>query len=332
MPKTVADIVGNTPLVHLKRLSSEVGANIYLKLEFMSPWFSVKDRIAKNIIEKAESEGKIKPGSHIIEATSGNTGISLAGVCALKGYKLTVIMPEFVSEERKLLLRLLGAEIILTPAEQGLVGPVAKSFEMAENDSNVFIADQTRNPANPEAHLKTGQEIWDELEGQVDVVVAASGTGGHLTGIGTKLKTLGPQVEIMAVEPQSAAVLSGKVEIGEANPDHGLTGVGPGFIPDTLNQEVIDRVLVVDEEESFETVKQIIANEGLLIGPSTGAVISAVKSLASEDKYKNKSIVAVATSSTERYLSTNLTDDARNYLNKLVPSPASEYYMEKVKE
>ena len=242
---TIKNAVGGTPLVRLNNISRPLGASIYLKLEYLNPWMSVKDRVAVNIIETAEREGKLRPGTHVIEATSGNTGISLAGICAAKGYDITIVMPEFVSIERKLLLRMLGANIVLTPESQGLLGPVAKSFELAEQYPTSFIADQTRNPANPGAHYATGEEIWQQLEGHVDAFVAASGTGGHITGIGTCLKAKQPRTLVVAVEPHQAAVLSGRVKVGEAEGNHGIIGIGPGFIPKTLNREIIDRVIVM---------------------------------------------------------------------------------------
>ncbi|WP_081063724.1 cysteine synthase A [Burkholderia multivorans] len=327
MDNSVTNAVGNTPLVHLRNLSAPLSADIYLKLEFLNPWMSVKDRVALNIIETAEREGKLKPGTHVIEATSGNTGISLAGICAAKGYEITIVLPEFVSLERKLLLRLLGANIVLTPERQGLLGPVAKSFELAEKYPSSFIADQTRNPANPEAHFKTGAEILEQLNGKVDVFVAASGTGGHITGIGTYLKKECPGTVVVAVEPKEAAVLSGQVKVGEAEGNHGIIGIGPGFIPETLNREIVDRVAVIETKDGYDTTLQVVREEGLLVGVSTGAALNAAMQIANEPQFSGKNIVVVAASSIERYLSTRLTAEARDYLDAIEPSPAPEHYM-----
>lgn len=327
MNKNISDYVGNTPLIYLKKTSEYIPANIYLKLEYMNPWFSVKDRIAKKIIEEAEQAGKVSFGSHIIEATSGNTGISLAGICATKGYKLTIVMPEFVSEERKLLLAMMGANLVLTPAGQGLLGPVAKSFEIADNDPNAFIVDQTRNMDNPGAHIETGREIWNQLDGKVDYFISASGTGGHLSGIGNYLKSQSSNIKVVAVEPCQAAVLSGKVSVGEADGNHGIIGIGPGFIPKTLDRDLIDQVLVVDVDDGYRCAEEVIKKEGILLGVSTGAVLHAAIELGSDPAMQNKNIVVIAASATERYLSTRLADNARKYLNSLTTIPAKESYL-----
>jgi cysteine synthase len=325
---SIIDVVGNTPTVYLENISKSLPADIYLKLEYLNPWFSVKDRVALNIIETAEKEGKLTNGTHVIEATSGNTGISLAAICAVKGYEITIIMPEFVSMERKLILRLLGANVILTPEHQGLLGPVAKSFELADTFDSCFIADQTRNDANPQAHLKTGEEIWSQMDHKVDVFVSASGTGGHLTGIGSYLKEQDPNIKVIAVEPEEAAVLSGKMEVGEANGNHGIIGIGPGFIPLTLDRSLIDDVIVIKSKDGYKMALHIIKNEGLLVGVSTGAVLSAAVKLASLDKMKGKNIVVIAASSVERYLTTQLVDDARAYIDELVPIEANQRYLD----
>lgn len=324
----IEDAVGETPLVRLNRISGNLKASIYLKLEYLNPWMSVKDRVALSIINHAERDGKLRPGTHVIEATSGNTGISLAGICAARGYGITIVMPEFVSMERKLLLRLLGANIVLTPESQGLLGPVAKSFELAEQYSDCFIADQTRNPANPAAHFSTGEEIWRQLNGQVHAFVAASGTGGHITGIGTCLKTKDARIQVLAVEPVQAAVLSGRVSVGDANGNHGIIGIGPGFIPQTLNREIIDRVMVIDPDRGYETTLRVMREEGLLVGVSTGAAVHAAMLLADEPEMDGKNIVVVAASSTERYLSTRLSEEARAYVNALSLSPAPQKHMD----
>lgn len=327
MKRNIISYVGNTPLIFLENISKNLHANIYLKLEYLNPWFSVKDRVALNIIETAEREGKLKPGCHVIEATSGNTGVSLAGICAVKGYDITIIMPEFVSDERKLILRMLGANIVLTPADQGLLGPVAKSFELAEQYKSCFIADQTRNPANPEAHIATGKEIWEQLSGEVDIFISASGTGGHLSGIGGFLKGKNKEVKVVAVEPRQAAVLSGNVKVGEANSNHGIIGIGPGFIPKTLNREIIDQVMVIDNKKGYEVTENLIRREGVLVGISTGAVVHAAMEVASNRDNQGKNIVVVAASSTERYLSTTLLEKSRSYVGRLQVVRAKDDYM-----
>lgn len=325
---TIQHAVGGTPLVRLGNLSRNLGGSIYLKLEYLNPWMSVKDRVAVNIIETAEREGKLRQGTHVIEATSGNTGISLAGLCAAKGYEITIVMPEFVSLERKLLLRLLGANIVLTPESQGLLGPVAKSFELAEQYPDCFIADQTRNPANPAAHNRTGEELWQQLDGRVDAFVAASGTGGHISGIGGYLKTKRPETLVVAVEPRQAAVLSGQVRAGEADGNHGIIGIGPGFIPQTLNREIVDRVVVIEPDDGYATTLRVMREEGLLVGISTGAAVCAAMQLACEPEMAGAHIAVVAASSAERYLSTRLTDDARAYVERLPLSPAQERHIQ----
>jgi cysteine synthase A len=327
---TIEQAVGNTPLVRLNRISKDLNADIYLKLEYLNPWMSVKDRAALNMIETAEREGRLRPGTHVIEATSGNTGISLAGICASRGHGITVVMPEFVSMERKLLLRMLGANVVLTPESQGLLGPVAKAIELAEQHADCFIADQSRNPANPDAHHATGEEIWRQLDGQVHAFVAASGTGGHITGIGTCLKTKNPGIQVIAVEPIQAAVLSGRVPEGQADANHGIIGIGPGFIPQTLNRDIIDRVTVIDPDRGYDTTLRVMREEGLLVGVSTGAALYAAMLLAEEPEMEGCNIVVVAASSTERYLSTRLAAQAREYIDALVLSPATQHHMDNI--
>lgn len=331
MEDTILNVVGNTPIIKLANISKKLKGNIFLKMEFLNPWMSVKDRVALNIIEDAEKTGKLKKGGHVVEATSGNTGISLAGVCAVKGYKLTIILPEFVSLERKLLLRMLGADLILTPESQGLLGPVAKSIELASKDPNIFIADQTRNLANPESHLKTAEEIWEQMDGNIDAFVSASGTGGHISGIGQGLKNKRQDIKVIAVEPFQAAVLSGQTKVGEAEGNHGIIGIGPGFIPKTLDRKVIDRVIVIDPDKSYETVLEVMKSEGVLIGVSTGATIYSAMLLANEEEMRDKNIIVVGASATERYLSTKLSADANKYLNELVPEAASPEFIELLK-
>lgn len=325
-PRTcgIDEHIGNTPLVFLRNWSASLPANVFMKLEYLNPWLSVKDRIVKAIVDRAEQDGRISPGSRLIEATSGNTGISLAGLGAARGYRVSIIMPEFVSEERKLLIAMLGAELILTPTSQGLAGPVAKSFEIADSDPSVFIVDQTRNSDNPAAHYATGLEIWDQMNGEIDCFVSASGTGGHISGIGRALKDKNPDIQVIAVEPPQAAVLSGKVRPGEAEGNHGIIGIGPGFIPKTLDRNIIDSVHLVSVDACYTTAQDIMRREGLLVGVSTGAVLSAAAEIAADRRFAGANIVVVAASSAERYLSTALSTNARDYVRGLVPTPASD--------
>ena len=326
--KDITNTVGKTPLVKIRNLTSPGQAKILMKLEYLNPWGSLKDRVAMEIIEEAESTGKLKPGGHVVEATSGNTGISLAAICASRGYRVTIIMPEFVSMERKILLRLLGANLIFTPTVQGLLGPVAKSLEYIEKNPGAFLADQTRNMNNPKAHLKTGMEIWEQAEGKIDIFVSASGTGGHISGIAQFLKSKNPSVKVVAVEPHQTAVLSGRVAPGEGNGNHGIIGIGPGFIPQTLDRSVIDEVAVIDVQDAYDTARKAIAAEGIPIGCSTGAVLHVALKLAKQIENAGKTIVVVAASSAERYLSTELAADARAYVNSLSSEAAEQPYME----
>lgn len=328
MDKRIFSSIGGTPIVHLPSISKSTFANIFLKMESLNPWGSVKDRVAANIIGTAEKNGSLKPGMHVLEATSGNTGISLAAICAAKGYPITVVMPEFVSTERMVILKMLGANIVLTPSNQGLIGPVAKSFEILKSDGKYFIADQTRNPANPDAHFETGDEIWEQMSGLVDAFVSASGTGGHITGIGKSLKGRNSSIKVFAVEPSESSVLSGKTKIGQGKGDHGITGIGPGFVPDTLDRTIIDEVIVVDSDRCYEMTKRVIREEGILIGVSTGAVLEAAACIAEDPRMNGKNIVAVSASGTERYLSTKLADSARDSISQLKPQPASKEFMD----
>lgn len=324
----ITDSVGKTPLVRLVNLVSDSQARVLVKLEYLNPWGSLKDRTALEIIEQAELRGKLKPGGHVVEATSGNTGISLAAICASRGYRLTIIMPEFVSMERKVLLRLMGAELIFTPENQGLLGPVAKSLEYQELNPDSFLADQTRNMDNPRAHLKTGQEIWEQTDGDIDIFVSASGTGGHLSGISKYLKSKKPSIKIIAVEPHQTAVLSGRVAPGKGEGNHGIIGIGPGFIPQTLERAFIDDVEVIDVEDAYKTARAVISKEGIPVGCSTGAVLHVALMLARQSENYGKTIVVVAASSAERYLSTELAVDARAYVDGLVAESVGQNYLD----
>lgn len=326
----IESVVGSTPVVELKHLTRGLNVRIFVKLEYLNPWGSLKDRIALEIIEKAEQDGLLRPGGHVVEATSGNTGISLAAICAARGYRLTIILPEFVSLERKILLKMMGAELILTPGDQGLIGPVAKSMEYAEQHPGVFVADQTRNMNNPGAHVRTGREIWQQTKGRVDVFIAASGTGGHLSGIGNYLKQRNSALKVIAVEPEGAAILSGQTGTGASLANHGIIGIGPGFIPETLDRSLIDHIFVVNVDHAYETAKQVIAREGLLVGPSSGAVIAAALTLARQPEYFDKSFLVIAASQAERYLSTRLADEARAYVAALQTNPVDPQYIEKL--
>jgi cysteine synthase len=327
---SVVDLVGNTPLVRYPTTSDAPAGSVLVKLEYLNPWGSIKDRTAISIVFDAERSGRLRPGGHVVEATSGNTGISLAAICAARGYKLTVFLPEFVSEERKVLLRMMGAEIVLTAAEHGLVGPVAKCMQYAEEHPEVFVADQTRNPSNPQAHLKTGEEIWEQTQGKVDVLVMASGTGGHLTGIARFIKEKSPSTKVVAVEPLEAAVLSGMVTPETANGNHGIIGIGPGFIPNTLDRSLIDDVVVIRVEDAYETAREAISKQGLLVGTSSGAVIHVAKVLAGRPENHGKVIVAVAASASERYLSTKLSSEAKDYVARLAPVDVPQSYITKL--
>ncbi len=263
------ELIGNTPLVRLNRIASDAGAKatVLAKLEYYNPAHSVKDRIGVAMINAAEKAGKIKPDTIIVEPTSGNTGIALAFAAAARGYKCTLIMPDTMSKERRILLRAYGAELILTPGSEGMPGAIRKAEEMAANDPRVFIPQQFQNPANPEIHRKTtAEEIWKDTDGQVDIVVSGIGTGGTITGVGEVLKSRKPSVRMVAVEPDASAILSG----GTKGP-HPIQGIGAGFIPDVLNTKIYDEVVRVKADDAFATARKMASQEGLLVGISSGA-------------------------------------------------------------
>jgi cysteine synthase len=292
--------IGNTPLVRLNRIAAGAKAEIYAKLEFFNPLSSVKDRIGVSMIEDAERKGLVGEGSVIIEPTSGNTGIGLAFVCAARGYRLLLVMPETMSVERRKLLTVLGAELVLTPGEEGMKGAIAKAGEILENTPEGFMPQQFRNPANPAIHRETtAREIWEDTEGGVDILVSGVGTGGTLTGIAEAIKEKKPSFHVVAVEPEGSPVLSG----GQAGP-HKIQGIGAGFVPDILRTELIDEIVTVRDEDAGETARRLAREEGILAGISSGAAVWAALQVAGRDENEGKLLVVVIPSSGERYLST----------------------------
>ncbi|WP_174875764.1 cysteine synthase A [Vogesella oryzae] len=300
---TVTDLIGNTPLVRLNRVTAGVGATVVAKLEFFNPAHSVKDRIAVSMIDAAEAAGKIGPDTVIVEPTSGNTGIGLAMVCAARGYKLVITMPETMSRERRQLLRAYGAELVLTPGPDGMGGAIAKAKEIVDSNPDThFMPQQFENPANPEVHRRTtAEEVWNDTDGQVDIFVAGVGTGGTITGVGEVLKVRKPGVQIVAVEPDASPVLSG----GQKGP-HPIQGIGAGFVPPILNTAVYDEVIRVKNEDAFTTARAMASQEGILTGISSGAAVWAALELAKRPENAGKLIVVVIPSFGERYLSTPL--------------------------
>lgn len=300
--KAISDLIGNTPLVELTHIEEKEGldSRVVAKVEFFNPAGSVKDRIAKKMIEDAEKKGVIKPGATLIEPTSGNTGIGIASVAAAKGYKAIMTMPETMSVERRNLLKAYGAKVVLTDGKAGMKGAIAKAKELAATIPNSFIPSQFENPSNPQAHYEsTGPEIWKDTEGKVDIFVAGVGTGGTVSGTGKYLKDQNPNVKVVAVEPATSPVLSQ----GHAGP-HGIQGIGAGFVPNTLDTSVYDEVFTVTNEQAYETGRLIAHNEGMLVGISSGAATYAAIQIAKRPENKGKTIVVLLPDTGERYLST----------------------------
>jgi cysteine synthase A len=299
----ITGLIGNTPMVRLNKVTEGCHAEVVAKLEYFNPAGSVKDRIGFAMIDAAEREGKIHKGRTVIlEPTSGNTGIALAFVGAVRGYKVTLIMPETMSLERRALLKAFGANLILTPGPDGMKGAIAKAKELAASDSKYFILQQFENPANPEIHRRaTAEEIWRDTDGKVDIFIAGIGTGGTVTGVAEVIKAKKPGFKVIAVEPKGSPVLSG----GSPGP-HKIQGIGAGFIPAILNRDMIDEVIQVDNEEAFECARMIMRREGLLAGISAGAAVSAAIQVARREENKGKLIVVIIPDTGERYLSTDL--------------------------
>lgn len=304
----ITQVIGNTPLVWLRRFGKGLPAAIAAKLECQNPLWSVKDRIARAMIDRAEQLGLIKENTVIIEPTSGNTGIGLAFVCAARGYRLMVTMPESMSLERRRLLKALGAEIVLTPASEGMAGAVRRAEELCAENPNFYMPQQFKNPANPEIHRRTtAEEIWRDTDGMVDIFVAGVGTGGTITGVGEVLKSRKPLVRIVAVEPANSPVITQKLNGQPIQPGkHSIQGIGAGFIPDVLNLNILDEVITVEDEAAMETSRRLAREEGILCGISSGAAAWAALQVAKREENRGKLVVVLLPDLGERYLSTKL--------------------------
>lgn len=298
----VTELIGNTPLVRLRNVTAGAKADVVAKLEFYNPAHSVKDRIGVSMIDAAEKAGLIKPDTIILEPTSGNTGIALAFVCAARGYKCTLVMPETMSKERRILLRAYGAELILTPGSEGMPGAIRKAEELAASDSRYLIPQQFKNPANPEIHRRTtAEEIWNDTDGKVDILVSGIGTGGTITGVGEVIKARKPSFQAIAVEPDASPVLSG----GQRGP-HPIQGIGAGFVPDILNTNIYNEIIRVKNDDAFDIARRMGREEGILVGISSGAAVWAAIQVAKRPENEGKLIVVIIPSFGERYLSTAL--------------------------
>jgi cysteine synthase A len=325
--QSILETIGNTPLIRMDQLTRELPAQIHFKLEFFNPLGSVKDRIAYSMISEAENKGDLKPGMKIIEPTSGNTGIGLAFVAAAKGYPLTLVMPETMSQERRLLLLMLGADIVLTPGANGMKGAIAKAQDLLEQTQGAYMPRQFENADNPKIHFETtGPEIWSDTQGNVDVVIAGVGTGGTFTGVGRYLKSKKPSVKMIAVEPVESPVISG----GKPGP-HKIQGIGAGFVPKNFDRSLLDGVEQVTSEQALSMAKRVIREEGVPVGISSGAAIQAALNYASKPEAKGKTIVVMLASQTERYLSSLLGEDARVKASALAVNPVTDEMLAKVK-
>lgn len=302
--ESILGTIGDTPLVRINRMTEERGCvgNVIAKLEFFNPLSSVKDRIALGMVEAAEAEGVVNKDTLLVEPTSGNTGIALAFVCAAKGYRLILTMPESMSIERRKMLKFLGAELVLTPAANGMKGAIAKAEELVAENKNAIMLQQFKNKANPAIHrVTTAEEIWRDTDGNVDVFIAGVGTGGTVTGVGSVLKAKNPNVKIIAVEPENSAILSG----GAPGP-HKIQGIGAGFVPEVLDKDIVDEVMTVSNEDAFTHAREIAKKEGIPVGISSGATLAAALKVAQRPDMKGKNIVFIVASVAERYLSTEL--------------------------
>jgi len=309
----ITDTVGNTPLIKLNAVTEGLDCEVFVKAEFFNPLFSVKDRIGKAMIETAEKEGILKPGGKIVEATSGNTGIALAFVARAKGYQCILTMPETMSVERRILLRSLGAEIVLTPGPKGMGGAIAKAKQILAEDPTAFGPSQFDNPANPQVHRETtAEEISRDTDGKIDAIVTGVGTGGTITGVGEVIKQRNPDFKVIAVEPENSPVIGG----GSPGP-HKIQGIGAGFIPPNLNVDIVDEAITVTNEEAFEMAQKLAQLEGLPAGISTGANVASALKVAARPEFQGKRIVTIGCSSTERYLSTPLAESYREEVTNL---------------
>ena len=313
---TITDTIGKTPLLRLQRLNKDIDATILVKGEFGNPLGSVKDRIGRAMIEAAEADGTLKPGTTIIEPTSGNTGIALAFVAAAKGYRLILTMPESMSLERRILLSLLGAELVLTPAAEGMKGAIARAAKLHEEIPNSWIPQQFENPANPEIHRSTtAEEIWGDTDGEVDILVSAVGTGGTITGVSEVIKSRKPEFRAVAVEPADSPVITQTRKGEPVKPGpHKIQGTGAGFVPKNLNLAIVDDVVTVSNDDALATARRLATEEGILAGISTGANVWAALQVAARPENKGKTIVTIGCSTGERYLSTALAEPAREKL------------------